>query len=281
MDWDDFRYFLALYRGGTIMAAASSMNVSRSTLNRRVAKLEELAGVNLFEQEEHGFALSNAGERLLKTALRMEEESLSAYRMLSGESPEPVGRLDVAVFDVGSLLFGPAFSALRQEHPQIELRVHASDSLRSLHRREADIALRAAVSPPSPDLFGRRVGRVGYAVYGRRRVVAKANPPWVLWVQSAPGTEELAHELGQPLSVAARVDTVHAMLEMTRLGLGVALLPVLLAERYKELVPMGPVPRAGQSMDVWTLTHPGLKRAAKVRAAMKTLARHVAATLKP
>ena len=46
-DWDDLRYFLAVARNGSTVAAAKTLNLSQSTVHRRLAELEKRIGRNV------------------------------------------------------------------------------------------------------------------------------------------------------------------------------------------------------------------------------------------
>lgn len=281
MNWDNLRFLLALHRGGSVFAAARALGVSRSTIARRMAALEASAGVPLVERRLDGVRLTVTGESLVELAERMEADVHAAERILTGRDAALSGPLAISVFDVAAELLAPAFEALRKAHPQIELALHSSDRVASLHRRETDLAIRAPLAAPSSDLFGRLLGRIRYAVYGTAERVAESNPPWVLWdeTRGAVGTWALARTIGDPLRVAVTVDRAHTMLALVRQGLGVGLLPVAQAKRYPELVALGSVPRDGQGLEVWALIHPDLRRAARVRAAMAILGAHAAACL--
>src|SRR5262249_31323105 len=50
-------------------------------------------------------------------------------------------------------------------HPGVEVEVDVSSRVIDLTRREADLALRAAIAPPD-HLVGRQLGELRYAVYG-------------------------------------------------------------------------------------------------------------------
>ena len=39
--WDDLRYFLAFARAGSMQAAAKALGVNQSTVQRRIAELED------------------------------------------------------------------------------------------------------------------------------------------------------------------------------------------------------------------------------------------------
>ena len=65
IDWDDVRYFLAIARGGSVRSAAGHLGVNHSTVLRRVARLEERLGVQMFEKLPSGYRLTAAGEEFL------------------------------------------------------------------------------------------------------------------------------------------------------------------------------------------------------------------------
>ena len=72
MDWNDLRYFLAVARGGSTLAAGRELRVSQTTVARRVAALEQALGFPLFERRQAGYALTPAGEALLARAEEVE-----------------------------------------------------------------------------------------------------------------------------------------------------------------------------------------------------------------
>ncbi|MEM9067377.1 MAG: LysR family transcriptional regulator [Myxococcota bacterium] len=283
MDWDDLRVFLALSRAGSVAGAAATLGVSRSTVGRRVAALEEAMNTTLIERAGGAIRMTAAGELLGEQAERVEGEVLACERQVAGRDVALQGPLRVSVVDVASVLLAPAFALLKARYPDIELELRSSDELANLHRRETDLAIRVALEPPSPDLFGRRLGHMEYAIFGHRDVVGLDNPPWILWdeTRGAAATRALAESRSRPLRVAATVDRMHLMLDLAVAGMGLALLPVALARRRPELVPVGEVPQPGQGVDLWVLTHPDLRRTARLRVAMGLIGELAADAITP
>ena len=283
VDWDDLRVLLAVERGGSVSAASGALGVSRSTINRRLAALERATGHVLVERSRApsggGLALSEAGGQLIPIARRIEAEALEAERILAGRDVTLEGRVDVTVFEEGGLALAPAFAALHAAHPAIELHVRTTNQTLSLQRRECDVAIRATPAP-HPDLFGRRLGTLPFAVYGRPELLDQDQPPWVLWEASvgAEATWSLARSLCDPLDVAAVVDTAPLMHALVASGAGVALLPVDVGAALPGVVPWGPVPRPGLGMDVWVLAHRDLRRTPRVRTVLSFVAAHVPAS---
>ena len=63
-DWNDYRYFLAVARHGSLSDAARAMNVSQPTVARRINQLEKVLDIRLFEQMPDGMRLTETGGRL-------------------------------------------------------------------------------------------------------------------------------------------------------------------------------------------------------------------------
>ena len=51
MEWDDLRYVLAIARGKTLSVAAAKLNVSHTTVGRRLRTIEKRLSVRLFDQK--------------------------------------------------------------------------------------------------------------------------------------------------------------------------------------------------------------------------------------
>ena len=56
--WDDVRHFLAFARAGSMQAAAKALGVNQSTVQRRIAELEECIGQRLVEHHLKGYRLT-------------------------------------------------------------------------------------------------------------------------------------------------------------------------------------------------------------------------------
>lgn len=72
-DWNDLKYFLAVARGGSTLAAARMLGNSQSTVHRRLAGLEKHFGCKLAMRSPTGYQLSESGRRLLNFAEGAEE----------------------------------------------------------------------------------------------------------------------------------------------------------------------------------------------------------------
>lgn len=270
LHWDDLRVVQAIAKAGSLAGAGRGLGASHATVFRRLNAIESRLGVALFERSRSGYAPTPAGEDLAAVAERVEAEVLGAERRVVGRDMRLSGTIRVTTTD--TLLMGllsPIFAGFQQAHSDIVLEVAVSNQLFNLSQRDADVAVRPSSSPPE-HLVGRRVGVIAQAVYARVGV-----PPdnWVgpdrhlgyaaldTWMAENGANERCRY----------RVDTMFGMLAAARDGLGRAVLPCYLADADPALVRLGePIPEL--ATDLWLLTHPDLRRVARIRAFMAYVA---------
>ncbi len=175
-DWNRARAFLVTAEEGSLSAAARALGLAQPTLGRQVKALEDELGVALFERAGRGMVLTHAGLEMLEHIRNMGEAAYGLTRIASGQSQSVEGMVSITASEVTSAyVLPPILAELRRAHPGIRVDVVASNTLRDLHRREADIALRH-VAPQDPDLIARKL-RPGVArLYASQTYVDLAGP---------------------------------------------------------------------------------------------------------
>src|SRR5947208_17157882 len=71
MDWNDLRFLLALHRRGSLNAAAKELGVTKTTMSRRLAALEESLGAKLFDRRPNGLRLTPMGHDAVAVATKV------------------------------------------------------------------------------------------------------------------------------------------------------------------------------------------------------------------
>jgi DNA-binding transcriptional LysR family regulator len=157
-DWNRARAFLVTAEEGSLSAAARALGMAQPTLGRQVAALEEELGVVLFERVGRGLTLTRNGLELVEHVRAMGDAAGRVSLTASGQSQAIAGTVRITATEVMSAFILPAIIArLRLDEPAIEVELVATNSLRDLRRREADIAIRTA-RPTDPDLIARKLG---------------------------------------------------------------------------------------------------------------------------
>jgi len=165
-DWNRARAFLVTAEEGSLSAAARALGMAQPTLGRQVSALERELGVVLFERAGRGLVLTPSGLELMEHVRAMGEAATRVSLAASGRSQSIEGTVSITASEAAAaFMLPPIIARLRAAHPGISVEVVASNSIRDLRRREADIALRG-VRPTDPDLIARRLPDGTARLYG-------------------------------------------------------------------------------------------------------------------
>jgi DNA-binding transcriptional LysR family regulator len=133
-------------------------------VSRRMQRPEEERGGWLFEKVRLGYALNTAGERLLASAQRMEQEALEIDETVDGQDAELSGPLrGTAINDMASSVLLPMFTAFIRQLPAVVLHVMVSNTDLSLLQREGDVTIHLT-NTPTDTLIGKRATMVASAI---------------------------------------------------------------------------------------------------------------------
>ena len=114
--------FLAVAETGNLTLAADKVALAQPSLSKRLAKLEESLGVQLFERHRRGMELTGAGRLFLQRATRINHEFDQAKEELRSLQNAGLSSLRVGAGPLFSLNFiAPAFAALKREIPMLRL----------------------------------------------------------------------------------------------------------------------------------------------------------------
>ncbi|MDO9525486.1 MAG: LysR family transcriptional regulator [Gemmobacter sp.] len=148
LDWDDLRIFLAVARAESLSGAGRGLKLDAATVGRRVARLEEQLGTRLFVKSPQGYALTDAGGRLMPHAEAAEQAMAGATEDLGGAAGQLTGQLRIGAPDgCANYLLPQVCAAICDDHPGLEIHIVALPRVFNLSKREADLAI--AVSPPA------------------------------------------------------------------------------------------------------------------------------------
>lgn len=286
--WDDLRLALAVARGGGLARAATTLGVNPSTVFRRLNALEAELAVRLFDRQSGAWRPTEAGQRLLDGAERVEAEVLALDRELSGRDLRLTGSLRVTSSESLAFRILPGLlAAFRAAHPGISVDLLVDNRMLSLSRREADVALRPT-RPREPDLFGRKLADVAWALYASEEYVAARGRPagpealachaMIGWSEP-PGPIRAAAWLAERVpaeAMALRSGSLLAQLQAAGAGLGIALLPCYLGDPAPHLVRLC-APIAEVARELWIVTHADLKGTARIRAFLAIAVEAIAA----
>jgi DNA-binding transcriptional LysR family regulator len=277
MQWDDLKFFLAVARLGSLADAARRLQTSPATVGRRVAALEAKLGARLFNRNQSGYCLTESGEAIRIKAEEVEHSVLNVERSALGRDQRPTGvvRLATAI-EIAANLLAPHLGEFRRRYPKIVLDVVGELDLTNLTRREADVALRT-VKPQNGDLVVRRAGWWKCGLYASKSYVERhnlkpglsdlSNLDIITWSEKHAGRRagRWFSEHAESANVVLRANSRRIHYSACKVGIGLAILPCVLADRDPELIQILP-PEQVFVADLYIVVHQDLTATARIRA---------------
>ena len=185
IDLNDMRLFARVVEAGSFSAAARGLGMPKSTLSRRIARLEQSLDTRLLQRTTRALHLTEVGAIFHARCIRVVAEAEEAERSLSLEAAVPRGLLRItAPVEIGYALLGTIAAEYRARYPLVRLHIDLSNRLVDLVEEGYDLALRAGILPDS-SLIARRLG-------DSRSVVCAA--PAYLARHPAPSTPQALRE---------------------------------------------------------------------------------------
>ncbi len=277
IDWDIFRFVVAVADKGSAVSAAESLGVNASTVLRKITRFEEENGIRLFERRQTGYSPTVECAAVVEAARQIEQSVAGISRDILGRDLRLEGRVTVTTTDslLNSVL-ARHIATFSTRHPRIHIEVSVTNTRLNLTRHDADVAIRATRRPPDA-LVGQRVADLAFGIYATVEIAkglpanarsgdfknlswvgigdALAGSPVGLWLE-----EHVA-----PSAIVMTADTFVAVRDCAASGAGLAVMPCCLGDQSPGLVRVsGPI--AEMQTGLWILTHPDVRSASRVKA---------------
>jgi DNA-binding transcriptional LysR family regulator len=241
----DIALFVAIARDKSFSKAAKTLDMSVSSVSRRLADMEAALGVQLVKRTTRHVELTEAGAAHYERCRPILEAADAAYEALGVAVEKPRGTVRVAATpDFISLYIAPLLPEFVALYPDVTFRFDLSPRWTDLFTEDADIALRiGAVHDSRP--IARRMGHVRSGLYASenylRRVGHPAHPSelrrheclFIAPVLSEGASWTLVRgEEKVQVSVAGRfgVNNMSMIRQLAALDLGVGIIDVKLAQ---------------------------------------------------
>ncbi|HNR91174.1 MAG TPA: LysR family transcriptional regulator [Dokdonella sp.] len=279
---EDIETFLAVVEAGSVSAGALRLNLAKSVVSERVARLERALGAKLLHRSAQGVTPTDRGVDYYQRSRAVLEQLDAAAEAINEDEGALVGLLRIAApMSFGARWLGPALFPLLREHPQLAVALDLDDRRVDLLAGGYDLGIRSGRLTDS-SMVAKRLAR--------SRVIVCASPEYVARHGTPATLEELAQHatIGYSLVPADRswqfepvrkgeaprtvatqcrivINNGDAMREAAIAGLGLVVLPSFVvadALRAGALVNAAPALRPVGS-DVWAIyphsRHPSRK----------------------
>ncbi|MEV8558311.1 LysR substrate-binding domain-containing protein [Streptomyces sp. NPDC051917] len=269
MQFQQLQYFVAVAETRHFTRAAELVHVAQPSLSQQIKALERELGADLFLRARGNISLTDAGEALLPLARRILADADTARHEVQELVQLRRGRVRLgATPSLCTGLLPDVLRAFHDRYPGIQLLIEeggSHDLVRHLARGALDLALLVLPLPtPAPALTTVELLREDLVVvsspeapapgHGARRVVDITDLEGERLVMFRHGydlrelTVAACRSAGFEPEFAVEGGEMDAVLGFVRAGLGVAVVPRMVASR------------AGRGLRVTPLARPGLHR---------------------
>ncbi|WP_454876576.1 LysR family transcriptional regulator [Pseudomonas farris] len=267
-NWDDLRLLLAVSRRGSFLQAGQLLGIAASTVSRRLTQLEGALGEPLVERGVEGCWLTPRGQSLVDVALAAEAGlRRQTVTGMSELHTELSGTVVVSAGEGFSSCVLEAASRFTSAHPRCSVELLITADFHKIVRGAADIAVRTA-HLGEPSLIYRPIGRLAYGVFADASYLKRfpgVTPATAVNIALLPPLDMLPQMCAAKAAGLERtqisVNSFAAQLESVKRGIGVAVLPCILAKDLIELFPDLQLP----DMEVYLVTRPQALKQAHIK----------------
>jgi len=276
MNWDDLKIVLAICRAGSLSGAARNLGSSHSTVFRQINGIEEKFATRFFNRLPNGYAMTEAGEAVLRVASAIEEEIHDLSRELQGKDLRLQGKIRLTAPEgISHYLLSPLLAKFYRMHPDIHIDLIVTSNPLELSRQEADLALRITSNPPDSSI-GRKICNFNSAMYASKAFLSRSKHLAVSeynLVMSNDGLNWIPASIWKNRSkpnIIFSADSILSVVNAAKEGVGAAMLPCFIGHQEKNLQRLTS-PLKDLSGELWILSHADLRQTARVRTLMTHL----------
>ena len=285
LNWDDMRFFLALCRTHSFVAAAGELRVTHTTVSRRISALESALHTQLFQRTEKGCQITPAGEALLPYAEKLESTFINLEARVAGKDNQLSGCIRIGTPDgIGNCYLAARLSRFRAQHPALEVELIPIPMYYSLSKREIDILITVR-RPQKGHLIARKLTRYKLGLFANGEYL-ESRPAihtredlrghrFIGYIEALLFDQDLnfLDEFLPGVSPNFRTSTVIAQMNAVSAGSGIGVIPFFMAHGEAKLMPV--LPDLSIERDYWLQINPDAKEIARVRTTIDFLVNQI------
>ncbi len=240
---DDLALLSLVVEAGGLTAASKIAGITKSSLSRRLADLEESLGIRLIERTSRSFRVTDLGLQLCRHGATIRAAGEAALDLVQSTLSEPSGLLNIACpVIISEMIVGAAATKFALKYPRVQVTFDSTTGLPKDALDTYDLLFRPSPTIlPDSEMIARPMLATPYELV--------ASPAWVKSVGSITETAQLSgldgigwwetgpmpkwrlhHENGEQFEIPVRQRFQTNNLAVARLGalggLGMARLPL-------------------------------------------------------
>ncbi|WP_083858312.1 LysR family transcriptional regulator [Gallaecimonas xiamenensis] len=247
MDLNEIQVFTKVVEVGSFTSAGERLGMTKATVSRKIADLEERLGVRLLNRTTRQLNLTETGKAFYERCSRIMTDLDDAQALVTTRAEQVRGKLKVVMpIELGQLMMGRFLGHFMQKYPDVEIDAELTNRRVDMVQEGVDVHIQVGLGQDS-NLIARRLGSSKKIMVASPDYLAKAPPLLhpedlndhenILLKQSGDSYEPLHFSKGKEkltVQVKGRLhcNNVTFAREALLSGLGVGFMPLFLALPY-------------------------------------------------
>ncbi len=162
---------------GSFQGAADKAGLPRSSVSKRIAKLEQTLNLRLLERSTRKLSLTQSGQELLKSTEQLQNVLHNTETLSEQVQSRPQGKVRIGSSTLmAERLLLPHITELSQTYPDICFDFNLTDEVVDLIDNQVDIAIRIGHLPDS-SLLARKIGEKTFGWFASPHYLAQNGTP--------------------------------------------------------------------------------------------------------
>lgn len=186
--FEELSAYIAVVEKNSFTQAANYLEITKSSLSRRVSELEKRLGVQLLQRSTRTLTLTEHGEHFYQRAKLLIDELEEAENEIRDEQQQIKGKIKLSIpFLLSSVGFAKVITDFVSENPEVDVRLELNDQHVNIIGEGFDFVIRIGVLKDS-NLIAKKIATV--------RFVTCASPEYLLKNGTPKHPEDLKQHYG-------------------------------------------------------------------------------------
>lgn len=176
---DDLRVFAKIVETESLTRAGEALGIPKSTISRKMTKIEEHLGVQLLHRSTHAVTVTEQGMLFFEYAVRCLGVLRDGERAVQNQHTLPKGLLRLAVpYELDRSLLGPLLAEFLGANPGIRVVNSSTHDPVGLLREGFDLAITPGPLPSAEStLMATKLGSTDFGIYAAPAYIERSGQP--------------------------------------------------------------------------------------------------------
>ena len=177
MDLNETAIYVKVVEAGSFAAAATQLDMPKSTVSAKVSALERRLGVTLIRRTTRRLFVTDAGKEYYSQSVQALRQIAHAEEQLSQHQSAPHGLLRItAPIELGGVILPRVIGEFQKRYPDVQIEILLSNETMDLIKAGVDLALRVGELKDST-MISKKLGTIYFGAFANAKYLKSNGKP--------------------------------------------------------------------------------------------------------